>query len=610
MKKGIFSFALTLLLFCSVSGFAALAPTSLFNIQMVKFYQKGEISKLEILLDESGAKASRFHITEDKQIVLDIKDAKAGPKVLRGMDTSEFSGAIVYVNVYKKPGTKNDIRVTIQLRDNVRSILETQRNKLILSVENRFGVFGQQQMKEANETTLENNGESLSVVNVPKTDSVEDILTNLTQSGPKKYVGKKISLNVNNLPVGDILKMIAETSGFNIIVDKQVLESAPLTLSLINIPWDQILDTVMNLSKLVAKKNANILMITTLDKAAKEKKKEIEIAAMNIKQEPLVTKIFPLSFAKIGDITKILEDYSTFEQGKISVDERTNMIIVKDTVEVIDRMKKIIATLDTETPQILIEAKIIEASEGYSKNIGLANGLRFGYDPIVSTNNQTPTGPGFTFSSVSGFGGDDGFSGSTFLGLQVGLFKRLTNLDLQLQLMETESRGKVISSPKVITQNKQAATLTSTETTSFLVTRTGSDGSQTVSYEQVSADVSLNVTPQVTNDGSVMMQIAIAKASFGDRPTTSAPPNTTNRNISTNVLVDNGSTVVIGGLYSTEKSETVTGVPFLKDIPLIGWLFRTPYSPTEKKSELIIFLTPRIINQEEAGLVDREGPIS
>ncbi len=606
MKNGIF-FSIVFLLLQSLSW----AATN--EVKAIKFEQVGETSNLSIEFAGDGVDANRFHVVEDKQIILDIKNVVAGPKILRGIDASEFSGSVVFINPYTKPGSDKDLRVAIQLRDNVRSILKTTTNSLTLAIENRFGVFSEKAIQDAEEKStaaVSNPFDSSNRVdiNVPRSDKIEDILANLVLSGPKRYVGKKISINVQNLPVIDILKTIAETSGFNIIVANEVMSVPPLTLRLTNIPWDQALDTVMELSKLTASKKENILTVTTVAKATEEEKRRQEIEKMKQGAEPLVTKIFPISFSNLESLTNTLKDYLTAQRGKMSIDQRTNVIIVQDTVEVIERVRKIIEVLDTQTPQILIEAKIVEATESFSQNLGLSNGLAFGYDPITASGG-TNTGPGLTFSSISSGGGSDGSGGTTFLGLQVGLFKRLTNLDLQLQLMEQESRGKIVSSPKVITQNKQAATLSSSDSTSFAVQSKDSTGTTTTSYEQVAADLNLTVTPQVANDGSISMNVQISKSSFGDRPSTSAPPNTTTRSVNTQVLVDNGSTVVIGGLYNIEKSETVSGVPFLKDIPILGWLFRSAYAPTEKKSEMIIFLTPRIINQEAAGLSDRKGSV-
>lgn len=590
MKKGFF---LVTILLLSIGLHAQ-------EIKNVTFTQEGEVSMLVIEADKEIF-GERFHVTDDKQIILDVKNVKVDPKLLRGIDTSEFPGSAVYISGYKKPGTTNDIRFAIQLRDNVRSVLDIKSNKIVLNIENRFGVFSQNKIRST-EGTPSKEGELMSAapgVSVPKSNSLEDILANLTISGPKKYIGKRISINVKDIPVPDLLNMIADTSGFNIIIDQEVSRLPPVSLTLTNIPWDQALDTMMNLSKLVAEKSSNILIIKSLAQSTREKEEQLKAQLVKEGLEPLVTRIFLINYSSLGDISKIIKDYLTPNRSSLQTDDRTNSVIVKDTVESIERIKKIIETIDTQTPQILIEAKIVEANESYSKTIGLARGVSFGYDPILQ-NYAPQNGPGFSFSSVGN---------PSALGFNISIFKRLFNLDVNLQLLESESKGRVISSPKVITQNKRAATISSSEQTSFRVLQPATGTSPAIStFQPISATLSLNVTPQVTNDGAINMQVSLSKGSFGEPPADGErPPNMNTRSINTNVLVDNGSTVVIGGLYSTSTLEAHFGIPMLKDLPLIGWLFRTPHNPTTTKNELIIFLTPRIINQEEAGMSDRQA---
>jgi len=577
------------------------------EIKNVNFFQEGDVSKFIIEVDKE-VMADRFHVKDDKQIILDLKNVKVDKKLLRGIDTSEFDGATVYISGYPKPGATNDVRFAIQLRDNVRSILEVQGRKVILSIENRFGVFSKKRVDESAKTIVRQESATGIIedgikINIPKSSSIEDILENLTMSGPKKYVGKKISINVKDIPLPDLLRMISETSGFNIIIDAEVAKVPPLTLSLTNIPWDQALDTILALAKLVATKNSNILSIKTIEKATAEREAEAKADALKLGLEPLVTKIFPISYANIADMQKILKDYLTASRGTMSEDSRTNSLIIKDTVDSIERIKKIVELLDTQTPQILIESKIVEATETYSKRIGLSNGISFGYDP-VRAGNIANVGPGFNISTAS-LGGGAGASGSNAVSLSIQTFKRLTNLNMALELLESESKVRIVTAPKIITQNKKAATISSTETTSFAVQTVQVGVPPVTTFQPIPIVLNLAVTPQVTNEGSINMEVNLSKGSFGGRPSEQAPPDTVQRQIQTNVLVDNGSTVVLGGLYTTTNSESHSGVPFLKDLPLVGWLFRTPYNPQTSRNELLIFLTPRIINQEEAGLIDR-----
>ena len=567
------------------------------RVESVNFIQEGEVSKL-IIDFSSRVISERNHIKSDKQIILDLKNVTADKKFMRGIDTSEFSGSAVFVSPYKKPGSKNDLRFAIQLRDNVRSFVETKGNRITLHIENRFGVFTRAKLKKVEGNTFSSDSVAKGTkILVPKSNSLNDILENLTQSGVKRYVGRKISLNVNNIQYQEILKMIGDTSGFNIIIEDDVNNLKPLTISLTNLPWDQVLDTVMDLGNLVAVKFGNILSIKTAEKARVEKQEELDAQSKNKILEPLVTKVFPISYAALEDITKILKNYSTAERGSIESDKRTQNLIVKDTVEVIERMKKIIETLDTQTPQILIEAKIVEAEEKYEFRAGLTNGIQFSYDPLSDVDSG---GSGsFQFNSATNL------SGPSILNASLNV-ARLTNLAFSLELMESESKGKVISSPKVITENNKAATISNTVTRRFVVNSRDADGNIIPTSTPIPATISLNVTPKVTNEGSIALAVAITKQGFGGQEVVGELPSTTDRTVNTNVLVENGSTVVIGGIYQTEDFKVESGVPFLKDLPLVGWLFKNAYNPSKSRNELIIFLTPRIINQEEAGLVNRE----
>lgn len=602
MKIGFFSI-------CLILGLSHMAFAQ--EITNVSFSQDGEVSKLIIEIDKATI-AERFHVTEDKQIIVDVKNAKVSPKLLRGIDTSEFPGPTVFISGYKKPGTKNDVRFAIQLRDNVRSVLDVNDRLIVLSVENRFGVFSTNEAQGKVSDLKETITDDTFGLNVPKSTSVDDILLNLTLSGPKKYVGKRISINVRKIPVVDVLNMIAETSGFNIIADQAIENLPPITLSLTNIPWDQALDTIMKIAKLSAEKSANILIVKTQDQANKEKDEEQKLAALKSKLEPLVTRVFLINYATLVDISTIVKDYLTPERAALQTDERTNSLIVKDTVESIERIKKIIETLDTQTPQILIEAKIVEANETFSKTIGLSNGIRFGYDAFTPVGEASPAGPiigatqgpGFSFSSAPGANG----SSAEVLGMSITVFKRLLNLDFSLQMMENEQKGRIISTPKVVTQNKKSANITSSLQTSYAETVNTGVGQNITTFKPITAALNLDVTPQVTNDGAISMKVALNKQSFlGTGPGGGAPPDLATRNVTTNVLVENGSTIVIGGLYQTSTSEIVSGIPILKDLPLIGWLFRNPDNELRTKDELIIFLTPRIMNQEEAGFTDKKS---
>jgi len=594
MYQRIFTFLLILLYLPSAYSAS--------NIVGLNFQQEGDISNL-IIRGDGPLQFTKRHNKEQKTLIIDVQDVVSSQKTLRPIDTSEFPGAVVYVSAYPKPESPNDIRIAIQLRDNVNSEVEKVGNNLVLKIENRYGAFAQagsssssfNQAEEGSTGTIEGEEgapqEELGL-KVPKSNQVEDILENITLSGSKKYIGKKISVNVKNVPVTDVLQMIAETSGFNIFLEDGVTGKPPMTINLTDVPWDEALDTVLMINKLSASKYNNILTITTIEKALDAKsKKEEEDKKLKV-QEPLVTKIFSINYAKISDIVTILTDYKTEERGKITTETRTNKLIVKDTASVIERMKKILELLDTANPQILIESKIVEINENASKELGLESSS-FVYNPFKRFEMaDTSPSPGFTFNTLG--------TGS-LVNLSIDVFKRLKDVNLNLKLLEGKSMAKIVSSPRVITQNNVSASINSSQSSPYK-TQVTSNGVVTEQWQQASASISLSVTPNVTNNGSIALNVSVSKSGFVGQPPPSGPPPQASNSISTNVLVDNGATIVLGGLYKLEDSESHAGIPVLKDIPILGWLFRTKYNPVKNKSELMVFITPSIMNQTEAGL--------
>ncbi len=573
------------------------------ELKGIDFQQRNDISFLEFLFDTDNVQSTKFHVKADKQIIVDFKNIKAAARVLRSFDTSEFSGPVVFVSAYPKPQNAKDIRVVLQLRDNVNSTLERQKNKTVLMIENRFGVFAQMEQKPGD--LLVGDGQKALKINIPKSNSLEDILENLTLSGAKKYVGKKISLNVQNLSIEDMLKMIAEISGFNIILTESAKGASPITLTINDIPWDQALDTILELSDLSADRRKSILIIYNTQVLTQKRKIEEEEKKKLEDQRPLETRVIPISYAKIEDLEKILRPYLTKDVGKITSDKRTNSLIIEDALEVIERTKKIITILDTQTPQILIESKIIDIDQSYRKELGLNSGFNFSSN-LSPGRTSVRTGPVFNFSSVGELSAGDNVSIGTAMGFAMGLGQMAT-LNFRLQLYESEGKTKTIASPKIITQNNKAATITSSDQEPYRILMV-SEGSSQTGYENAEASTNMTVTPQVTNEGAINMEINISRSTFGERGSDDQPPPTATRTVNTNVLVDNGSTVVIGGLYNSTESNNEAGIPFLKDIPLVGWLFRKPSIVAENKTEMMIFLTPRIINEEESGLIESEIP--
>ncbi len=533
-------------------------------------------------LSESNGKYRSKYIIDFEQ----LKGGKWVKKKFNSFLADEFPGAI---GRYFFTKHKNSVRLTLLLKDGNAGLSKKVVGKnIVLKLEKAYGSLIGHESTHANDLTK-----------VPSSNNISDILENLSYSGPKRYIGQKISLNVKDINIDDLLRMIADTSGFNIIISDQVKKLSSQTLSFTGLPWDEALDAILESNKLVAKRKANILMVSTYQELQLEKKAELDLKKQQKIKEPLVPKLFQLNYTDYNSLKGMIAN-SISEDGKVSYDERTKGLLVVDNERALDLITRLIKSRDYQTPQVLIESKIVEAKENYSKEIGLQNGLSVGYDPVSAIGQAN--GPGFSFSSAPSAGG-------SFLGLGISVFRRLKNLDIRLQLMEQENKVKIVSSPKVIVRNKEKASIGTRDTTYFRKENRNADGTATFTFEPLNADLKLEVTPEVINDGSIALDLAIEKTSFGARTLASTddpPPDSTGRTVNTKVMVENGSTVVLGGIYKIDRSTIKRGVPILQDLPGIGWLFRNANNKNIVKDELIIFLTPRIVNQEMAGFTQRK----
>lgn len=450
---------------------------------------------------------------------------------------------------------------------------------------------------------------SQSAVESTGTDpSVSDQLTQFTEASERhSFSGKPITLQVRDAEVTDVLRLIAEASGFNMIVADEV--KGKITLSLIDVPWDQVLEVVLHTMSLGAERNNNVLRIVPLANLTRERQVAIEAKSVADASAPRVTRIFPISYADATSLQTILNQFgnsgsgarASGSGGSVSIDARTNSIIVRDSAENVEKMKKLIELLDTQTPQVLVEAKIVEATENFSRTLGGNIGMGLGSRAVASFNGANPTGSllpdvyatGAKVGEASTGGGAFGF------GPQLGIFGGTLTLNATLALGESEGSTKIVSSPKTVVLNKEQAKITQSQPTVLTQTVAIPGGATQTSTIVAQANISLNVTPTVTNDENVLMHLDISRdvpVSVGTGQTATA-----NRNMSTKVLVQSGATLVIGGIHIHEQVDSEAGLPFFRKIPIIGWLFGKEDSRTAK-TELLIFVTPRILNTKEAGL--------
>lgn len=409
-----------------------------------------------------------------------------------------------------------------------------------------------------------------------------------------KYTGRKISLDFQDADIVPIFRLLADISGYNIVVDPNV--KGKLTMKLINVPWDQTLDIILKTFNLGKTVEGNIIRIAPLSVFAKEAEEKAKAKEAEAKAEALETKIFPISYADVSDVKKSIEDSKILSpRGSISIDKRTSSMVVKDVPSVFTKIENLLATLDKPTPQVLIEARIVEINTNDERDLGIQWGL--GY--------KAPN----TLSQIGGFSGlgTGTFTGNNFVvdfpaaissrgsGITFGLISpdRTLGLDLQISALETVGKGKVISNPKILTVDNGKAKILQGK--SIPVRKLTTEG--TISTEFKDINIELNVQPHITPDKSIGMIIEIKKEELDPTvPSIEGVPGTDKKEANTTVIIRNGETIVIAGMYKVNTEDSKTGVPGLMRIPLLGWLFKQQKEKVTT-SELLIFITPRIVEQ-------------
>lgn len=395
----------------------------------------------------------------------------------------------------------------------------------------------------------------------------------------KQYAGKRVTLEFADADIRKIFQLIGEVSNLNILVGDDV--SGTISLKLVNVPWDQALDVILDTKNLAMKRTGNIVVIRPRDKMTTQADEEVAARKAYEKTLDMQMKVFEVNYADVKDVATHFANYKS-ERGTISTDARTNRVIVNDIAPALDKMSFLIKELDMPEKQVLIEARIVEASSDFSRDLGIQWGAHYDDSPTATMD------AGFG-GSVTNLIGAAGFAASGgALGMTLGKLAEGFQLDMRLQAMETATQGKIISTPKILTLNNKPAKIS--QGTMQPYQTVSSEGTKT---EFVEATLKLEVTPHIMANGNVIMKI---KATNDDvQPVTAgtAPP-INKKEATTEMVVKNGETTVIGGIYKDSESMADDGVPWLMDIPVLGWLFKSN-TKTKKKSELLIFVTPRIV---------------
>ena len=433
------------------------------------------------------------------------------------------------------------------------------------------------------------------------------------------FTGEKLSLNFQNIDVRQVLQVIADFTNFNVVASDSV--TGALTLRVQNVPWDQVLDIIMRSKGLAMRKNGNVLWVAPKEEIAAKEKLEFESQISNEKIEPTRTQSFQLNYAKASEVAPQLmagggggegaAGRILSSRGSVIAEPRTNQLFITDVAIKLDQAAQLIAKVDVPVRQVLIEARIVEASSDFAKNLGVKlggldmravkggeGGFQLGGENRVAfgtnyANVLGSSGATTTMDASSNFvnlpaGAYAGASAATFA---VSLFSAASNrvLALELSALESDGRGKIISSPRVIAYDKTKAIIE--QGTEIPYQMATSSGATAVSFRK--AVLKLDVVPQITPDGNISLELDVSKDSVG--ALTAYGPSIDTKHIKTQVLVDNGGTVVIGGIYTEEQQDRDNKVPFFGDLPGLGRLFQNK-SKVTKKSETLVFITPKLVS--------------
>lgn len=434
------------------------------------------------------------------------------------------------------------------------------------------------------------------------------------------YTGEKLSLNFQNIEVRSVLQLIADFTDLNLVASDTV--SGSITLRLQNVPWDQALDLVLKTKGLDKRKIGNVLLVAPAEEIAARERQELESQRQIAELAPLRRELIQVNYAKAADIARLFASVTATDgqqRGSITVDDRTNSIIALETQDKLDELRRIVTQLDIPVRQVMIEARIVEANVGFDKALGvrwggnLQAGRRFNAygkdgsmgvadDPNPRTITDPVTGESQQVSrTTAGFIGipeiplntpfvDMGVIGATS-GIGIGFLTNNALLDLQLSAMESTGNGEVISQPKVVTSDKETAKILKGSEIPYQ--EASSSGATTTAFAE--AVLSLEVTPQITPDNQVIMEVIVTKDEPDFTNQVNGVPTIRKNEVNAKILVADGETIVIGGVFSSETAKGQEKVPFLGDLPILGRAFRREIT-SESKTELLVFLTPRIIN--------------
>jgi type IV pilus assembly protein PilQ len=574
----------------------------------VRFEDKADRTEIRVRVD--GRATYSVRADGDRTRILELEDAQIDPSLERSLDTGAFPSAVQLVSSFQAAGQGDRVRVVATLRDRVADRVRVEGDTLVWSFDKPA-----RPAATAQATEIDYNGpraavyagtaQSIVVADGARADEPD-------RKKKKKYTGRKINIDIKDADIHNVLRLLAKEGNINIVTSDNV--TGTVTVHLKMVPWDQALDLVLRSKGLDMVQEGSIVRVAKADDIKAERDREIQAQEQRQKLKPVNVKLIAVNHATASDLLTRIQSVLS-DRGKAEFDARTNTVIVKDVDESLEAAEDLVRRLDTQTPQVLIEARIVEVNTNSEQQFG----IQWGGDSVWSGATGNPTG--LYFPSVVGISGaaDDGAaptegtaSNPNFVvnmptpigagagggvGFTLGSVDGTFNLNVRLSAAESSGQVKIVSSPKITTLDNNLATIS--QGVSIPISQVSAAGVNTVFFDAV---LSLKVKPHVTQDGNIYLDLD-AENNTPDFQNVGArgDPTILKKNAKTNVLLKDGDTTVIGGIYTSNGGYSQAEVPFFARIPILGVLFRN-HRESDRRTELLIFITPRIVNRAAASV--------
>lgn len=574
---------------------------------------------IKVVITANGAMAPKAFMLKDGKLVVDIPGARS---TVRPSVITVRKGGLDKVRVGRHPGVDRKVRVVLDLTKTMDYTVVPQGNTLVIAMtvaaapvaeekapKEAAAAPGAAPAAEKEVTPPQEAAAPVPPVTPPAKkeraaaaqEEAAPLAPEMTMGGAR-YTGRRISLDLQDADLVNVLRLFAEVANLNMILSPEV--RGRVTVRMVNVPWDQTMDIILKMNGLGYAREENILRIASLAALARESEEEAKAKDAKKKAEDLITRIIPINYSTAAAIEGSIKK-SLSARGETVTDARTNTLIVKDIARNVDEVVTLIKLLDKPIPQVMIEARIVEATTSFSRELGVQWGGKFTADAahgnptgLTFPNSVTVTGGPSVGTSPSGnyFVNMPAATGSGVggaMGFTFGSLNKALNLDLVLSAMESIGEGKVISTPRVSALDNKEAKIEQGQSIPY----SSSSAAGGTSVQFIDAKLSLAVTPHVTPDNKIFMKISATKNAPDTSLVVQGQPSIRKNEATTEILLSDGETAVIGGILIVDRGQTIAKVPFFGDLPLIGWLFRKKTMKDDKR-ELLIFITPRIVKQE------------